>query len=429
MQNQCKTAMAPSTSWADDTRRLLKREHGIGWTISQQGQQVKLCWRDADGDRRLRVLPIDWNAAAPSKILAAVAEVRRLMNERGLSFGDAVAQANAAGAEAHKPPEQRTTDWQAVIAAYLVTRQALRPSTRADSRHRVDRMLATLTSSARPRDGRELLRAYAAQHFDRCPVGGQGRKRQLLELVALLTFAVERCGAPSRWLPPGPGVVEALIGHSAEHRGPTLPISSADLTLLLDDLERRGKGELLLAVRLVGLFGLRPAELAALRVEEGNLYVGGHVKRNIRTLKTPKPDRLVLPLDLPGREGEGAAAATLFASRLTRLPAAIRNAAARSDFKATGDAFRQYLERDPCWQSLVELAPGLTPYGLRHAFAWRGHKGFDRGLAVRDLAALMGHSPQTHHRHYGAWVDEAGLVEAVARVTGIAPKPTLPIAF
>jgi hypothetical protein len=26
----------------------------------------------------------------------------------------------------------------------------------------------------------------------------------------------------------------------------------------------------------------------------------------------------------------------------------------------------------------------------------------------------MGHNPATHHRHYGKWTDETGLIEAVA---------------
>lgn len=58
------------------------------------------------------------------------------------------------------------------------------------------------------------------------------------------------------------------------------------------------------------------------------------------------------------------------------------------------------------------------PYSLGHRYAWRGHKAYARSIPVRDLAALMGHNPATHHRHYGKWTDEAGLEEAVARATG-----------
>jgi hypothetical protein len=56
---------------------------------------------------------------------------------------------------------------------------------------------------------------------------------------------------------------------------------------------------------------------------------------------------------------------------------------------------------------------------LRHGYAWRGHKSYGRSIPVRDLAALMGHNPNTHHKHYGKWTDEAGLLEVVSLVTGV----------
>jgi integrase len=154
-----------------------------------------------------------------------------------------------------------------------------------------------------------------------------------------------------------------------------------------------------------------------LRVEEGRLYVGS-VKRNARTLKVSKPDRRVLPLDLPAREGEGAKAVALLESGLVKLPTAIRSQVAAGSYKGVGDAFRQLLDRFPFWRSMAELTSGLTPYSLRHGYAWRGHKAYARPIPVRDLAALMGHNPATHHRHYGKWTDEAGLEESVARATG-----------
>jgi uncharacterized protein YkwD len=42
-----------------------------------------------------------------------------------------------------------------------------------------------------PKDGRSLMRAYAAAHFGECPVGWVGRKRQLLDVAGLLRFAVK----------------------------------------------------------------------------------------------------------------------------------------------------------------------------------------------------------------------------------------------
>lgn len=109
----------------------------------------------------------------------------------------------------------------------------------------------------------------------------------------------------------------------------------------------------------------------------------------------------------------------LLRSGLVKLPGAIRNQAAAGSHKGVGDAFRQLLDRFPFWQSMAAATPGLTPYSLRHGYAWRDHKAYERSIPVRDLAALMGHNPATHHRHYGKWTDEAGLEEAVARAMGV----------
>ena len=54
---------------------------------------------------------------------------------------------------------------------------------------------------------------------------------------------------------------------------------------LLEEIENKGNFNLWLAVGLVGCFGLRPAELGALSVENGRLFVGTTVKRNKHKLK------------------------------------------------------------------------------------------------------------------------------------------------
>ena len=138
-------------------------------------------------------------------------------------------------------------------------------------------------------------------------------------------------------------------------------------------------------------YGLRPSELMVLQVDDGRLYVG-HVKRNRATARNPKPHRLVTPLDLKELPGEGSRVLRLYSSGLVKLPTAIRNA---KDFKACGAYFRQYLDRHPHWQSLVKATPGLTPYSLRHGFAWRGvkYEAYAKPVPLRDLAKAMGHNP------------------------------------
>ena len=60
---------------------------------------------------------------------------------------------------------------------------------------------------------------------------------------------------------------------------------------------------------------------------------------------------------------------------------------------------------------------GLVPYSLRHGYAWRGAKYYDRSIPIRDLAALMGHTVKTHMKHYGKWTDDEELMASVQAIT------------
>lgn len=400
-------------SWTGALRALIKTEHGFGWSIREHRGKVQLTRRFEDGTRSAVSLDLPWDASCQTGVVNAVGEIRQRMDAHGLGLAEAYGLIHSA-----PTAETGRLDWVVVVQKFMLSREGRRETTLRDLRTRMARTLEVLQATPRPRDGRSLMRAYAAQHFEDCPVGGIGRKRQLLDVAGLLRFAVNKAGAPDRWLPPPAEEIEALIGHSDRHHEDSVPIKPEQLAALLDALQEAGKAELHLAVSLVGLFGLRPAELGVLRVEEGRLYVG-NVKRNARTLKVVKPERRALPLDLPGREGEGTKAVALLRSGLVKLPVAIRNQAAAGSHKGVGDAFRQLLDRFPFWQSMAAATPGLTPYSLRHGYAWRGHKAYERSIPVRDLAALMGHNPATHHRHYGKWTDEAGLEEAVARAMGV----------
>lgn len=399
-------------SWDATLRDVIRTQHGFGWTIRGHRGKVQLTrWHD-DGTRSSVSLDLAWDASCQAEVVTLLGEIRQRMEGQGLGLKEAYALlSNAPTAESGR------LNWEEVIKQFMASREGRRATTLRDLRTRMDRCLQTLQTKPSPKDGRALMRAYAAQHFQDCPVGGVGRKRQLLDVAALLRFAVTRAGAADRWMPPSAELIAELIGDADRHHEDSTPIKPEQLAALLDALRDAGRDDLHLAVSLVGLFGLRPAELGVLRVDEGRLYVGS-VKRNARTLKVAKPDRRVLPLDLPGREGEGSRAVTLLDSGLVQLPAAIRSQIKAGSHKGVGDAFRQLLDRFPFWQSMAAATPGLTPYSLRHGYAWRGHKAYSRSIPVRDLASMMGHNPATHHRHYGAWTDEAGLEEAVARAMG-----------
>jgi integrase len=151
------------------------------------------------------------------------------------------------------------------------------------------------------------------------------------------------------------------------------------------------------------VFGLRPAELKGLELNQRGVLVA-HITREKRSSKGSSGARTVPavpPLgwpddchDLLGRwERHG-------------LPPGM--VAARSP----GEVMAQQLSRLKASNPVeIELPPGLTPYGLRHAFALRLAQRVS--LHPREAAELMGHSPPVHMATYGRRLDTPALLAKV----------------
>lgn len=420
--------MAPRQQWFDTLRLQLRQEHGKGWSIREVGvtarnpigrAQLTRIWEDRT--RSSVALPLEWKASNATAILTTVGQLRTLMEERNLSLQDAL-KLNTEAHSGTQAGEAGFSGWDAVAERFLQSLQGRRSSTLKDIASRTERAVLALKGKPAPRDGATLMRRYADRFFTDCPAGGVGRKRALLDVARFLTYAVEQCGAPIRYMPPSRAAINELIGSatttSSEHLTP--PIKPEDLAALLDQLEADDEHELRLAVGLVGLFGLRPAELAVLQVGEDGKGRVGQVKRNTSNMGSKaKPARLVKAIDIAGREGEGERLLQLFASGLVKLPKSIRTqitlVEVKGKFQDVGAEFRQKLERYKPWQALVARCPGMTPYSLRHGYAWRAHCCSANPMHPRIAAALMGHNVATHLKHYGQWTDEASLEAAVDR--------------
>ena len=412
----------PAQKWEKTLRQLIKDNHGFGWNVIAQSGKCKLTRVFEDGAKSSKVLPIEWKATNNTEIANAVGRIRELMETRNVSLAEAVRLDTEALADADDGSGLADQGWVVVVEEYLKTKQGRRSTTLSELRRRLNRVLGALESRPKPRDSRSLLKRYADLHFKEMTPGGQGRKRDLGDVVGFLEYAVKKAGAPQRWLPPEKAFINELIGIAAtsteEHLTP--PVKPDDLAALLDQMEADGKHELRLATGLIALFGLRLSELAALTVEGDKLYAGSYVKRNAATLaQKPKPPRRCLPLDIAGREGEGQRLLALYQSGMVKLPTPILNEIAKVEEKETfqqvGHAFGQLLNRYEPWKNLVRRNPEITPYSLRHSWAWRCHVCSTNALHPRQAAALMGHTVATHLKHYGQWVDEASLEAAVER--------------
>lgn len=414
-------AKAKETEWVTTLRRQIRDSYGFGWNVIGQSGKAKLTLTYEDGTRSSKVLRFKWQKSESSNISEAVGRIRDLVATRNISLAEAVRleKEQADPSEDNEGPGQ---GWDVVVEEYLKTKQGRRSTTLADLRTRLKRVLVALEDRPNPKTSQQLLQRYAELFFADMAPGGQGRKRNLGDVCAFLTYAVKKAGKHQRWLPPDTEFKNELIGISGTTTEERLtpPVLPEPLAALLDQMEADGKHELRLATGLIALFGLRLSELAALTVKGDKLYVGSYVKRNAATLaQKPKPPRRCLPLDIVGREGEGKRLLALYQSGMVKLPKPILNEIAKVEEKETfqqvGHAFGQLLSRYQPWKNLVRSNPEITPYSLRHSWAWRCHVCSSNALHVRQAAALMGHTVATHLKHYGAWVDEASLEAAVER--------------
>ena len=132
-------------------------------------------------------------------------------------------------------------------------------------------------------------------------------------------------------------------------------IEEYDLFKLLDDLESTDP-EMFLATGLVSIFGLRLAELAVLKVREGNLYVG-QVKNNKNTTNQKRKDRRVFAMDLVEKPNLGKKLIHLYKSQLIKLPATILTqinlVQKKNRFGDVGQAFRDQLLKNKVWKEIA----------------------------------------------------------------------------
>ena len=411
--------MVKTAPWLKDLRGTIKRTYGAGWVLEERSGCFKIQRRETgnarEGKRPTITTSIAFAPSSSTEVLVLIGDLKRKMADLGI--GLYASHELISGA----PEDEATggTNWTEVAKRYETSRvgtgQVKASTYEREERRRIERSIELICAKGRgaANDGPGVMRNYTNQHLADLKLGGVGRKRALLDVSRFLRFAVKKCGAESAYLPLEGEDLEELIGLAETRKEDKVPVKPDQLFGLLDSLF--DKPELRLAVTLVGLFGLRPAELKAMRVVDGKLKVG-NVKRNRATAKTPKPDRIAYPLELPELAGAAGQALAQLESGLVKLPTGIVNA---PDFKTCGHSFRQYLNRHPYWAALVKTNPGMSPYSLRHGYAYRGALA---GIPLRQLAASMGHDVHTHMKHYGQWTDEAGLDAAFgaanARLTG-----------
>ena len=438
---------ANSTSWEKELRKNICTNFGRGIRVNGENSgRTKLLYVYNEGlgsanKRTSQTLPIEWKKTSGIEILKAIEFIKPLVVEKNLTLKEATRRWKAQFiGEAQKQPNKSWNDFLLIrpinkkdanyekdlkeylnaaskVDQFMQTKQGLTSKTEKDWTRRIRRFLEEMNNNPSPNTGVELIKKLSDKYLTE--IEPDERKRYINAWCEILKYGIERHSQnEKRWQPPNETYRKELIGKSNRTKQDKLTpyIEENDLHRLLDDLESRDSS-LFLAVGLISIFGLRLSELAVLRVLDGKLYVG-NIKNNINT-KAKKEDRRVFPMDLFTRKNLGKKLIELYESKKIPLPKPVLNQIEmvkdKNRYGDVGQALRQRIERNKVWKEIIKTNPEITPYSLRHRYAHQCHKGSTIPISVKDAAAAMGHSVETHNSFYGSYTTELSLEKAFER--------------
>ena len=438
---------ATSTSWEKELRKNICTNFGRGIRVNGENSgRTKILYVYNEGlgsanKRTSQTLPIEWKKTSGIEILKAIEFIKPLVVEKNLTLKEATRRWKAQFiGEAQKQPNKSWNDFLLIrpinkkdanyekdlkeylnaasnVDQFMQTKQGLTSKTEKDWARRISRFLEEMNNNPYPNTGVELIKKLSDKYLTE--IEPDERKRYINAWCEILKYGIERHSQnEKRWQPPNETYRKELIGKSNRTKQDKLTpyIEEQDLFRLLDDLESRDSS-LFLAVGLISIFGLRLSELAVLRVLDGKLYVG-NIKNNINT-KAKKEDRRVFPMDLFTRKNLGKKLIELYESKKIPLPKPVLNQIEmvkdKNRYGDVGQALRQRIKRNKVWKEIIKTNPEITPYSLRHRYAHQCHKGSTIPISVKDAAAAMGHSVETHNSFYGSYTTELSLEKAFER--------------
>ncbi len=438
---------ATSTSWEKELRKNICTNFGRGIRVNGENSgRTKILYVYNEGlgsanKRTSQTLPIEWEKTSGIEILKAIEFIKPLVFEKNLTLKEATRRwKDQFIGESTKKPNKSWNDFLLIrpinkkdanyekdlkeylnaaskVDQFMQTKQGLTSKTEKDWARRISRFLEEMNNNPSPNTGVELIKKLSDKYLTE--IEPDERKRYINAWCEILKYGIERHSQnEKRWQPPNETYRKELIGKSNRTKQDKLTpyIEENDLHRLLDDLESRDSS-LFLAVGLISIFGLRLSELAVLRVLDGKLYVG-NIKNNINT-NAKKEDRRVFPMDLFTRKNLGKKLIELYESKKITLPKPVLNQIEmvkdKNRYGDVGQALRQRIERNKVWKEIIKTNPEITPYSLRHRYAHQCHKGSTIPISVKDAAAAMGHSVETHNSFYGSYTTELSLEKAFER--------------
>ena len=157
--------MGSRQEWHKIMRQTIKLENGDGWSV--RGREIRgmnktqVTYRFQDGlgmknPRSAVFLPYDWTSRNQSKIITAVADLKRLVDESSLSLKES---AKFMLEPVVNDQAQSVTNRENIIEVFLESRNDPRGTTLKDLKKRIRRVLV------RPKHGHYALAPKQVQHL------------------------------------------------------------------------------------------------------------------------------------------------------------------------------------------------------------------------------------------------------------------------
>jgi len=414
-------ASSNRVSWEKDIRDSIRTNFGAGWRVNGENSgKTKILYVYQEGlgkgNKRTSVtLPIQWKSQNKLNIENAINFLKPLVIKENLPLGEAARRWKAQFVDDDiKTPNKAWKDFLIVppkhfypqkkydvvfkeyeeklkaskVDQYMATKKGLSSNTEKKYFTRIQIFLEVMNKRPAPNTGTELIKLCVEKLADITP---DQKKRYIDTWCEILNYGIKRHSMnDKRWQPPEDEIRKELKGKAKKSKEQSLTpyVEEIDLFRLLDDLESRDN-EMFLATGLISIFGLRLAELAALKVVDGKLYVG-HVKNNINTSDIERDSRRAFAMDLMQMPNLGEKLINLYDSGLVKLPATIRTqidlVEEKNRYGDVGRAFVDKLDKNPIWKEIRKNNSDITAYSLRHRFAHQCHKGSTIPISIKDAA-------------------------------------------